>query len=397
MPAAPPDPSLIFPAIANEAHVALAVSGGSDSMALLRLVHEWARFSPSPRLSILTVDHGLRLAAASEARQVAVWSAALGLAHQILTWDGPRPATGIQARARKIRYDLMAEWCSANAASVLMTAHTRDDQAETVLMRLMRTASIDSIAGIPRHGQWNGTRLFRPLLDHGRESLRDFLRAGGQGWIDDPSNDDRQFERVRLRAVLPDLAATGITPERLAGLASECADMASELQRRAAEWTAIHAEEREGYCSLPREGFLTLPRELRVRVLARVIGHYGGGGSPERDEVLRLAETMADVASRWTLGGAVIWARKDRFLIGREAARIAAGPVIVPQSGEVLWDRRYRVSAPAGTVVLPASRVPAFRNTSAAPPAFRQSEPAVIWSDGTIAAFQACFLDMKSL
>ena len=173
--------------------------------------------------------------------------------------------------------------------------------------------------------------------------------------------------------------------------------MASELQRRAAEWTAIHAQERDGYCSLPREGFLTLPRELRVRVLARVIGHYGGGGSPERDEVLRLAETMADVASRWTLGGAVIWARKDRFLIGREAARIAAGPVIVPQSGEVLWDRRYRVSAPAGTVVLPASRVPAFRNTSAAPPVFRQSEPAVIWSDGTIAAFQACFLDMKSL
>lgn len=397
MPAAPPDPALIFAAIAGEAHVALAVSGGSDSMALVRLAHEWALFPPSPRLSILTVDHGLRTAAAAEARRAAGWCVRLGLSHHILTWDGPRPATGIQASARRIRYGLMTDWCQANGASVLLTAHTRDDQAETVLMRLMRTASIDSIAGIPRHGEWNGTRLFRPLLDHGREALRNHLRKWGQEWIDDPSNDDPQFERVRLRAILPELAASGISPERLAGLAADCAAMASELHRRAAAWIVTDADERDGYCSLPRTGFLTLPPELRIRVLARVIGHYGGGTSPERDELLRLSQAMATASSRWTLGGAVIWARKDRFLIGREAARIAAGPVSVPQSGEVLWDRRYRVSAPAGTAILPALRVPAYHSTSAAPPVFRQSEPAVIWSDGTIATFQACFLDMKSL
>jgi tRNA(Ile)-lysidine synthase len=397
VPAAPPDPDLIFATIAGEAHVALAVSGGSDSMALLRLAHEWACSSPSPRLSILTVDHGLRLAAASEARQVAAWCEALGLSHHIFTWDGPRPLTGIQASARKIRYVLMTDWCQANGASLLLTAHTRDDQAETVLMRLMRTASIDSIAGIPRHGQWNGTRLFRPLLDHGREVLRDHLRKSGQAWIDDPSNDDPQFERVRLRAILPPLAETGITSERLAGLAADCSAVASELQRRAAAWINADADERDGYCSLPREGFLALPPELRIRVLARVIGHYGGGGSAERDELLRLLEAMAASASRWTLGGAVIWARRDRFLIGREAARIATAPVIVPQAGEVLWDRRYRVSAPAGTVVLPALRVPGFRSSSSAPAIFRQAEPAILRPNGTIAAFRACFLDMKSL
>src|SRR5690606_12644273 len=133
------------------------------------------------------------------------------------------------ARARQARYDLMNDWCRANGATVLMTAHTLDDQAETVLMRLARTSSLDSLAGIPKLGQWQGLKVFRPLLGERRETLRQYLRALGQEWIEDPSNDDPRFERVRIRKIMPLLSDIGITLEALGGLAQEARNASHAL------------------------------------------------------------------------------------------------------------------------------------------------------------------------
>ncbi|NJO35566.1 MAG: tRNA lysidine(34) synthetase TilS [Rhodospirillales bacterium] len=136
----------------------------------------------------------------------------MGVAHVTLIWKGGKPRTGIQAAAREARYGLMTEWCRANGATRLLTAHTQDDQAETVLMRLARTSSIESLAGIARHGAWEGVAVFRPLLGVAKSELRQFLAGLGQSWIDDPSNEDERFERVRVRKLMPALAAAGSIP-----------------------------------------------------------------------------------------------------------------------------------------------------------------------------------------
>ena len=157
MPAAAPDlfahAAALFAPVANSGPLALAVSGGSDSVALMHLAAAWRQ---RPDFTVLTVDHGLRTGSAAEAQQVGQWSAGLGLQHVLLRWDAAKPVTALQAKARAARYDLMTNWCDAQGVAWLLTAHTLDDQAETVLMRLARTSSIDSLAGIPAVGQWCG-------------------------------------------------------------------------------------------------------------------------------------------------------------------------------------------------------------------------------------------------
>ena len=203
-------------------------------------MHLAAAWRQRPDFTVLTVDHGLRTGSAAEAQQVGQWSAGLGLQHVLLRWDAAKPVTALQAKARAARYDLMTNWCDAQGVAWLLTAHTLDDQAETVLMRLARTSSIDSLAGIPAVGQWCGVGLFRPLLGLRREALRAALRARGVPWIDDPSNTDERFERVRIRQALPLLATLGVSTERLAGHAAELREIADGLWRAAGDWVALH-------------------------------------------------------------------------------------------------------------------------------------------------------------
>lgn len=351
MPAALPDPHVIFQPFAA-AHVALAVSGGSDSMALLRL----AANAGLHRLTVLTVDHGLRAQAAAEARQVRDWCVALALAHHILVWTGVKPASGLQARARQARYDLMNDWCLANGATVLMTAHTLDDQAETVLMRLARTSSLDSLAGIPKVGQWQGLQVFRPLLGERRETLRQYLRALGQEWIEDPSNDDPRFERVRIRKVMPLLSDIGITVEALGGLAQEARNASHALWSAAQDWVKAHVKEFEtGHCLLDCGAYDGQGGGLRSRSLGLLIRHFGGGRTPEPAELGLLVEWLSlKRQGRRTLGGAIIVRRKRNILIGREPGRIDTAAAIVPEGGRLVWDGRFEIIAPPGSQVIPA-------------------------------------------
>ena len=186
VPAAPPDIAADFAPLLAERHMALAVSGGSDSTALMCLAVDWARTNhPDLALTVLTVDHRLRSEAAEEAAMVGSWAAGFGLPHHVLPWgDEPKPATGIQAAARAARYGLMSDWCRNNGATALLTAHTLDDQAETVLMRLSRTTSPESLAGIRTLGSWDGLPILRPLLGEGAsitgEARRRHDRAAGR-------------------------------------------------------------------------------------------------------------------------------------------------------------------------------------------------------------------------
>ena len=354
VPAAPPDLNPDFSPLARERHVALAVSGGSDSTALMHLAKAWAdRNAPELKLTALTVDHGLRPEAAGEAKTAGEWAVRLGLSHHILTWEGPKPETGLQARAREARYSLMADWCRTHGAGLLVTGHTLDDQAETVLMRLERSLSPGSLAGIAQAGEWGGVPLLRPLLSISRQALRDYLAAVQQDWIEDPSNEDRRFERVRVRHAMSGLLAHGVTPERLAALAETSARTNLLLERLAGQWLSRWLKEEDwGICHAPKEPFLGLPEPLQQHILSRIIAQYGGGEArPEAEELRRVARWVAEGPVRCTLGGAVLGRRKQGFWVTREAARISAEPLVIPATGVAIWDGRFRIEASPGATV----------------------------------------------
>jgi tRNA(Ile)-lysidine synthase len=349
-------------------------------MALLRLAAAWR----TSGISGLTVDHGLRPESALEAKRVAAWCADLGLRHETLVWQGLKPSTGLQAKAREARYDLMTSWCQAHGAGTLLTAHTMDDQAETVLMRLARTTSFDSLAGIPAIAERHGLRLFRPLLQFRRADLRGYLRDLGQEWIDDPSNLDERFERVRIRKTLPVLDGLGITVEGLSRLADTAREVSAGLWGATEDWVKGHVRVYDtGYCTVPLRPFFEQSKALKTRILGWLIARLAAGAVPEPGELALLASWVDAGGSRRTLGGALIGRRKDCLIIGREPGRIGGEALILPESGKALWDRRFEVrSAPGSRVqALGVGTLPRAREL----PAFvQQALPAITLPDGSV-------------
>ena len=375
----------LFAALRGEQHIALAVSGGSDSMALLRLVAQWAK--GSLKISVLTVDHSLRPEAAAEASKVAAWCDSLALDHHTLRWEGMKPKTGLQAKARVVRYDLMSNWCKVNGVKFLLTGHTLDDQAETVLMRQARTDTAESLAGIWETAVWAGVKLFRPLLGQSRSDLRAYLKNIGQPWIDDPSNLDTRFERVRVRQTLADENRPDLRKMELADIADKAGREARALASATELWiNGQLTSYPEGFGIIPRAGFCELGPELQRRVLKQLLQVYGAGNGAEPGELDHLATwAMSQENSRRTLGGAVLACRHASLLIGREWARISPVPAIVPDSGEILWDGRFLVKAPPKAQVIPLGRLQGVARREDIPSFVQQSLPAVLLGDSEVA------------
>ena len=278
----------------------LAVSGGSDSTALLHLA---AASVDSGRLTVATVDHRIRPEAAAEAAGVAGAARRLGLPHRTLRPDTPPRAA--QADLRRARLGLLAALASATGAAVL-TGHTRDDQAETVLMAVARGGGVDPLSAIPPVSPCGTFR--RPLLDVGREALRGWLRARAIGWSEDPSNADPRFERARARAALARMgpgAAEGLA--RVAALAAE--------RRALEEEAALRLLDAHGL-SLAR--LAAASPALRDRVLAAALTRAGAAGLRGR-ALARMGEALVGGAAARTLGGYELRRRGDRLTIRAEA------------------------------------------------------------------------------
>ncbi len=193
----------------------LAVSGGPDSIALMGLVAGWSGRRGEPQPAVAVVDHGLRAESAREALFVTQSAEALGLSCAVLTWTGPKPQTGLQEAARTARYQLLADHAHAIGATALVTGHTLDDQAETLLMRLSRGSGPSGMAGMRVRTTCLGLPLIRPLLGISKQRLIATCDHHGWRWTFDPSNSDRHFARVRWRTLMPTLAGEGLTAERL--------------------------------------------------------------------------------------------------------------------------------------------------------------------------------------
>jgi tRNA(Ile)-lysidine synthase len=370
----------LFAALRGERHIAVAVSGGSDSMALLRLAEQWSQHRI--KISVLTVDHGLRPEAAAEAAKVAEWCAPLNLEHHMLRWEGTKPKTGLQAKARAARYDLLSKWCKANGVAYLLTGHTMDDQAETVLMRQQRTDTAESLAGIWETAIWDGVKVFRPLLGKSRADLRAYLTSLGQPWIDDPSNSDSRFERVRVRQTL----AEEDRRVELADIAVKAGRTARAFSVATEQWVNEQLTTYpEGFGAIPRAGFYELDPALQRRVLQQLLLIYGAGNPAEPGELDYLAKwIMGHGISRRTLGGAMFACRQSSVLIGREWARISPDPAAVPDSGEILWDGRFLIQAPPGAQVVPVGRLQGVARREEIPSFVQQSLPAVLMGDGGV-------------
>lgn len=347
-PISPDAAKALLESLTFHAHVAIAVSGGSDSTALMWLAARWAKtLAHPPRITVLAVDHGLRQEAAGECRAVAGWAQALGLEARILTWTGAKPRSAIQAKARDMRYGLMRDWCLAHGASLLMTAHTREDQAETLLMRLARGSGIRGLAGM-RADEAGPVVLERPLLHTSRAELRATLAAAGHPWIEDPSNQDERFERVRLRQAMPLLAEIGLTPEAVARSAARLERALHPIEELCRDFMARHVELRpEGFAMVALAAFRKLDEEVAIQLLERLLGRLGGGDEPPRlmaVEALhrRLRQNGSEAR---TLAGCRIAPRRRHLLIGREAGRISRTPVLLVPGRSVLWDNRFRISS----------------------------------------------------
>ncbi|MEO0910875.1 MAG: tRNA lysidine(34) synthetase TilS, partial [Pseudomonadota bacterium] len=210
------DPRKLFSNVVSDSPVIVAVSGGGDSVALLLLAAAWARQS-DVELQVVTVDHGLRPEAAAEAAFVAGISEGLDLPHITLAWDGLKPDSGLSEAARNARYTLLEEFARDISASAILVGHTLDDQAETIYMRNSRGSGNGQGRGLSGMSSYmllpRGTRLFRPLLGVYRRQLRQYLTEHHQSWIEDPSNQDASYERVRVRQKLETLP-----PVELAGI-----------------------------------------------------------------------------------------------------------------------------------------------------------------------------------
>ena len=196
--------------------VAVAVSGGADSLALAFLLREYVK-EHGGRVVMLTVNHHLRPEAGAEAEMVAALAAEWGMEHHILNWFPDQTSGSLEEKARLGRYRLLEEWCVAHEIEYLLTAHHQTDQAETFLMRLQRGSGVDGLASIQPFSRRGRINLIRPLLDIDPAELKDLLRNNQIGWAEDASNECDDFLRVRMRKFLPRLEKeTGISVRRLA-------------------------------------------------------------------------------------------------------------------------------------------------------------------------------------
>lgn len=337
--------------LASRAALIAAVSGGSDSTALLLLIKQHLdRFSPATRLIAVTVDHALRPESADEAAAVARLCEKLGLAHRTLIWTGDKPMTGLAAAAREARHDLLTEAAEAENTDLVLTGHTANDQAETVLMRQSRGDSRSDghgLAGIAPATLFSGKVWFaRPLLGIRRETLRDFLKQKGVGWFDDPTNVNQHYERPRVRKKLGEANGDAAIAGAL-NLAGEAARRRTLLGEAAAELIRAHVDRpAPGLLHLQPDFLLARHADAPVHALRILLAVTGG--TPHLPDEARTAALHEKLAAggpvRAVLSRTLVDRRKAGIFLLREARSL-------PEAGDVrdgaVWDGRYGIVGPS--------------------------------------------------
>jgi len=321
---------------------AIAVSGGPDSMALAFCVKRWGG-----DILALIVDHALRPESAKETEETQKKLIKLGIQSEILRWDHEPVVSKLHATARKARYSLLVEACRRHGIHDLLLAHQREDQAETILMRLAKGSGVDGLAGIPARSFLSDVRLVRPFLNIAKERLIATCAAAGISFIADPSNDSEKFARGRLRRVLPLLADEGLTVKRLLDLGARAGEVRDALDHYTKSLLRVATKRDDaGVLRFNLEQLRSAPRAVGLRALGFCLQHvheeeYG----PERASLASLYDALCaggDMETR-TLHGCLIAKNENHATFMREYAAVTDAPTI--RTGEtVVWDNRWAVT-----------------------------------------------------
>ena len=317
----------------------IAVSGGGDSTALMHILAKCFE-QGSVELFTATVDHGLRAQSDDEARDVAAQAKFLGISHQTLKWEGWDGSGNLSDQARRARYRLLTEWAKSKSIAVIAFGHTADDQAETVMMRLIRAAGVTGLSAMPVRRTLQGVTIFRPLLDITRADLRNFLRQNNITWFDDPSNDDLHFDRIKVRRALEVLAPLGLTSHTLSQVAQNMAQA-----REALDWYSFLAA-RElvtivgGDVVFCLRKFRALPDEVARRLFMQALMWIGGAEYPPRRASVINAIDKVRHGQPTTLSGCRVVQQARSVWICREYNAVRRKHVGCAE----VWDGRWRLS-----------------------------------------------------
>ena len=281
-------------------HIAVAVSGGADSLALTLIAEEFCREN-NCKLTAITVDHGLRKEGKIEAQKVHDWLSKYEIEHKTLLWQHDEKPTGnIQAIARAARYELLEDFCSKNNITALLLAHHIEDQAETFMLRLARGSGIYGLAAMQDSIAKKWGKILRPLLSTSRDDLKKYLNEKRQDWIEDPSNIDERYARVRMRSLMPILENEGLTIDRIIKTTKRM-DEARKVMEVLVE--TLYIEEvkktKDGYGLFFTSKALTrYPQEISLRFLSRCLLNIGGKQyTPRMHSLERLLDNLMDLDS----------------------------------------------------------------------------------------------------
>lgn len=329
--------------------IAAGVSGGADSLALVLRLNDWAKKN-GKKIVALTVDHKLRSESGDEAAYVAQLMKQFGIEHHILVWEGGKPTSGIEEAARLARYRLIADWCLAHDIKIYATGHHMRDQAETFLLRLARGSGVSGLSGILPCSEMSGLKIIRPQLGDSPDELKAYLKQKNIRWVEDPSNQNDDFLRVKIRKFLPLLEKeTGISVHRLAEtcdvLARTRSFVDSEVLKlfsnNVKKWGAVGL-------SLSVSGFAALHAEMQYRLLALMIKTVGQNVyTPEAKEVLNIVAVLLSPNPKGrTLGGCEIFVFQKCLWV---VAERSSSQVLSKQK----WEDFIRVNPRLAKSVLP--------------------------------------------
>ena len=325
--------------------VTLAVSGGGDSMALMHLAAYWAK-AHAVQCHVVTIDHGLRSASASEAQFVAQAAAELGLSHTTRCWENWDGQGNLQDQARQARYRLLDD--ARGDSQLVLMGHTLDDQDETFLMRLKRGSGVDGLAGIPAcrfvgsaagdDGYW----VLRPLLGISRQALRDYLNQQNVQWVEDPSNQDPSYERIQMRQLLNQISGAGLGPSVLAETAARMGQAKEALDRQLSRLVRDLVQEYHGDLTIDLQALLKEPTEISDRLLAAALCWVSSNPYRPRYAALRRCSEAVTGGAAQSLHGCLLYLWKGRLRITREYHAVADMSVVA--APKALWDGRWRLN-----------------------------------------------------
>ncbi|MCZ4280806.1 tRNA lysidine(34) synthetase TilS [Kiloniella laminariae] len=340
-----------IPLMAMGNRLGIAVSGGSDSMALTLLLSRWAKVRDKAVFTV-TVDHQLRSESSAEAAWVQARLSDEGISHDILPWTNKVAGRGsLQVQARKARYEMLSRWCHEKEIRFLALAHHQDDQLETLLLRLQKHSGPDGLAGMSLLRREADVMLIRPLLSASKARLVATLKDRGWGWIEEASNYKDDYARNRLRRAMPFLEQQGIRPETLTRIVRSLGRIRRNLQSRTDHFIDQHVVlHPEGYLSVDLSDSAVIDEELFCRALVRGLLTVGGGSySPRTAQIQKLVQDLLGrQKDRASLGGCYLSVTNDRLFVVRENRNIEDCTL---EEGEFLWDNRFHVFVDANPSV----------------------------------------------